>query len=139
MSKINIPSFPVSPLSIQTLSVAIGIITTLDITSIAIITAPHSQSQTQPSSALMHTSPQYYNMPSVSHDHHYQRSTLSRSASASTTTEFRGSTNPDEDWTKISDLAERRRIQNRIAQRNYRKPVRSPFHQSQLTSIQARS
>ncbi|KAK2875367.1 hypothetical protein FQN49_001661 [Arthroderma sp. PD_2] len=31
---------------------------------------------------------------------------------------------PNEDWTKISDLAERRRIQNRIAQRNYRKKLK---------------
>ncbi|KXH34410.1 hypothetical protein CSIM01_00321 [Colletotrichum simmondsii] len=30
----------------------------------------------------------------------------------------------EEDWTKISDLAERRRIQNRIAQRNYRKKLK---------------
>ncbi|KAH7205123.1 uncharacterized protein BKA55DRAFT_681907 [Fusarium redolens] len=34
------------------------------------------------------------------------------------------SANPDEDWTKVSDTAERRRIQNRIAQRNYRKRLK---------------
>ncbi|KAH7146928.1 hypothetical protein B0J13DRAFT_621857 [Dactylonectria estremocensis] len=32
--------------------------------------------------------------------------------------------NPDENWTKISDLAARRRIRNRIAQRNYRKKLK---------------
>ncbi|EDN08215.1 predicted protein [Histoplasma mississippiense (nom. inval.)] len=39
------------------------------------------------------------------------------------TNAFSASAHPNEDWTKISDLAERRRIQNRIAQRKYRKKL----------------
>ncbi|KAH8742444.1 hypothetical protein F5883DRAFT_723152 [Diaporthe sp. PMI_573] len=42
----------------------------------------------------------------------------------STSSAFSTSAHPDEDWTKVSDLAERRRIQNRIAQRNYRKKIK---------------
>ncbi|KAK3621003.1 hypothetical protein LTR56_023046 [Elasticomyces elasticus] len=47
----------------------------------------------------------------------------------STSSAFSASANPNEDWTRILDLAERRRIQNRIAQRNYRKKLKKRLEQ----------
>lgn len=55
---------------------------------------------------------------------HSASTTTKSSANHGMSSAFSPSANPDEDWTKISDLAERRRIQNRIAQRNYRKSNR---------------
>jgi hypothetical protein len=61
----------------------------------------------------------------------HRHATYQYATAAPTTTRYSGtssafsaSANPNEDWTKISDLAERRRIQNRIAQRNYRKKLK---------------
>jgi hypothetical protein len=56
--------------------------------------------------------------------YHYAAPAPAPTRYSGTSSAFSASANPNEDWTKISDLAERRRIQNRIAQRNYRKKLK---------------
>jgi hypothetical protein len=59
----------------------------------------------------------------ITQQYHHVSPTFTEShiTSYGTSSAFSNSASPDEDWTKISDLAERRRIQDRIAQKNYRK------------------
>ncbi|KFY36427.1 hypothetical protein V495_07901 [Pseudogymnoascus sp. VKM F-4514 (FW-929)] len=62
-------------------------------------------------------------MSQQAYSHHHAPAPHRQPASHSTSSTFSSSANP-EDWTQISGRAERRRMQNRIAQRNYRKKLK---------------
>ena len=53
--------------------------------------------------------------------HHHRKPFTEETAKSNSSGRIGASANPHEDHIQISDLAERRRIQNRLAQRNYRK------------------
>lgn len=43
------------------------------------------------------------------------------------TNNLRGSLEPQDDWRRMNDSVEKKRAQNRVAQRNYRKLYKLPF------------
>ncbi|KFY05027.1 hypothetical protein O988_00321 [Pseudogymnoascus sp. VKM F-3808] len=58
------------------------------------------------------------------YSHKHDLAPQRQTACHSTSSAFSSSANPDENWKQVSAPAERRRIQNRIAQRNYRKKLK---------------
>ncbi len=54
-------------------------------------------------------------------DPQYNVSTVTRPPYSKSSSATCANAKPSEDWTKMTDAIERRRVQNRIAQRNYRK------------------
>jgi hypothetical protein len=70
----------------------------------------------------------------------YNRSGHARVASyTKPSSAFCANAKPDENWTLISDTGERRKIQNRISQRNYRELIHEKTWPTTLLTLFARS